>query len=389
MRGHARPDRVPGSTMKFTPAQLNPLNLTRILRSRSAAPRKAPALPPGSLVHVGEQRVDEPGIRVISFGSDGAEVAHAHSGAEAARRAEESAAAGRTTWIQVTGLHDVDTVAQLGEAFGLHPLMLEDILNTESHAKVEISPGSIFVITRLMSIDPASRQADIQHVAVLLLPGGVVVLFLEAETPVFDPVHRRIEGGSGFIRSGKADYLAWALLDAIFDNYLAVIDGIDEELLALEDRLTEEPAEVDVAEIHFAKREIAALHRTVRPTREIAAALLRADSPLLSEQVRPFLHDLHDHAFHIVVRSEDLRDTGASIRDFYLATVSNRMNEVMKILTAIATIFLPLTFLAGVYGMNFEHMPELAKPWGYPVLWLVFLLIAFGMALWFRRLRWF
>ncbi len=199
---------------------------------------------------------------------------------------------------------------------------------------------------------------------------------------------RRIENGNGRIRSAGADYLAWAVLDALVDNYFGVIDALDEAVSHLDDQLQEDAVSIEAAHLYAIRREVTGLHRLVRPLREVANALTRPNSALMTDQSEPFYRDLYDHAIHAIERTEDLRDMTAGLRDFYLSAISNRMNEVMKVLTCFSTIFLPLTFFAGIYGMNFEHMPELGWKWAYPALWIGFVVIAGGMFVLFRRKKW-
>lgn len=354
-------------------------------RSGEGKSNRKPGLPPGMLVHIGEKRADRVVFTATEYDADSAELLATDDVGECLRFADTR----QVTWIHVTGLHDPERIGELGRAFHIHPLILEDILQTNCRPKIEIFDDYVFVVTKLLYYDAANHSIDVQQFSLLVLPDTSVLTFLEAPSPVFDPVMERIRtGGSGRIRTGGADYLAWALLDTVVDHYFSVVDGVDETLDELEEKFEDDPDELEATELYRMKKEINALHRLVRPIREIATLLYRSDCPLLDRETRPFFRDLYDHAIHVLEQTEDLRENASSLRDFFLSQSSYRMNEVMKVLTCFSTIFLPLTFLVGVYGMNFHHMPELDWPWAYPALWGAFLLTAGGMFWFFRRHRW-
>lgn len=295
----------------------------------------------------------------------------------------------RVTWHVVSGLHEVDKISTIGKAFDISNLILEDILNTNARAKIEKRDECIFAITKLITASRDGSSIDAQQFSLLLLPDQTLLTFLEGPTSAFEPVLERIRtGAGGRIRKFGADYLLWALLDAVVDHYLFVIDRFEEKVGALEDRLEQEAVDVDAGELYVLKRDVGRFHRAIRPIREVSASIRRGNSALLREESAPFFVDLNDHVVEVIESTEDLRERAASLRDFYLSTVSNRMNEVMKVLTCFSTIFLPLTFIAGIYGMNFEHMPELGWKWSYPTLWIAFALVAAGMFWLFRKKRW-
>ncbi|MEX2578319.1 MAG: magnesium/cobalt transporter CorA [Verrucomicrobiales bacterium] len=352
---------------------------------RLARKKRPVALSPGSLIHLGQKRAESQEVTLIAYDESSVEI-------EKLRELPEKhhySIPEKVTWFHVTGLHEVEKLSVLGEEFGISNLVLEDILSTGSRPKIEKRDTEIFVVSKLIVIEPGQNTVDVQHLAVLLLPDNVLVTFLEAPSPAFDPVIERIRSGSGGrIRRFGADYLAWALLDAMVDNYLYVIDRLDEAVASMDDRLQLDATDVDTGELYELKRDAGQLYRAIRPIREITGSLNRLDSPLLEERTRPFFTDLNDHGLQVLETTEDLRESVSALRDFYLAAVSNRMNEVMKVLTCFATIFLPLTFIAGIYGMNFEHMPELGVPWAYPAVWGVFALCAAGMLWFFRRKKW-
>lgn len=347
--------------------------------------RRPLAQSPGSLVHRGEKRVDDAQLRLIRFNESLQEIETLDSIPEAGLVGRDDL----VQWLHFTGLHDVDEIAKVGRAFAISSLVLEDILHTGSRSKIENHESEIFIVTRIVTDLEKDGICEVQHFSLLLLPGNLVLTFCETPTPVFDPVIERIRTNvGGRIRRLGADYLAWALLDAIVDNYLSVIDHLDDAVVTIDEKLQLDDRSVHAGEIYALKREINRVFRTIRPIREIAISLLRENETLLTPASRPYYIDLNDHAIQAIETTEYLREGSNSLREFYLSSASHRMNEVMKVLTCFSTIFLPLTFIAGIYGMNFEHMPELQHRWAYPAIWVIFLLCAAGMFWLFRRMRW-
>lgn len=350
------------------------------------ARQAAPGAPPGSLIHIGERRADTISFEIHQYTLESHGVRTFANPADLPDPVPESQ---EVTWTHVEGLHDVESVAALGKKYGLRSLVLEDILNTRSHPKIEISPESIFIVARTLCQIPDSDKFDIQHAAFVLLPNNVLITFLEGPSEVYAPVRQRLEtGGGGRIRKLGADYLLWALLDSIADHYLHSLWTVEEAVNALEDRLQEEPEDIAAEELFSAKKESTNLQRLVRPMVDVATGLTRSDSPLLTKKSRSFFRDLFDHAVQAKETADSIRDQTTALRDFHLAAVSHRMNEVMKVLTCFASIFLPLTFLAGIYGMNFDHIPELHWRWAYPTLWAVFGILIIGMVRYFRKKKW-
>ena len=369
---------------RFRLPQLHKLGFPRLTGNRPVqSEEKEPGLAPGAMVHVGEKRTDETTFEIIQWDAENVDRHTASSAEEAKSFVDDS----KVTWLRITGLHEVEKISELRTVFGVHPLLLEDVLNTAGRAKIEESDDSIFVVLKLIREDPDSGHVDVQQFAALLMP-NLVITFQEAEAGLFEPLERRIDHGRGRIRKAGADYLLWAVLDVIIDNYFVVQDSIDDKIGQLDERLQEDAASVDAAVLYATKKEITELHRLVRPVREMIFHFQRSESQLLTEQSEPFYRDLYDHAIHVIEATEDLRELGSSLRDFYMAAVGHRMNEVMKVLTIFATLFMPITFLAGIYGMNFEHMPELKWPWGYGAVWGLFVLLTVTMIVYFKKKRW-
>jgi len=335
-------------------------------------------------VHFGAKRTDSFSIRTINYDALKIELIENDSIHSTARGVPEE-----VNWHEMSGLHVVEELSQVAQIFDIPSLLVEDVLNTGARPKLEKRDDLIFVVTKMVTFDSELQEIDIQQFSLVLLPDNVLLSFLEGPTTAFDPVIARIKTGSGGrIRNKGGDYLLWALLDVVVDHYLFVLDQLEDLILQLETRMQEDEGSVSTEELYALKREIGILYRAMRPVREISSGLCRSISPLLDEETRPYFVDLNDHALLALETVDHLREGASGLRDFYLSTVSNRMNEVMKVLTCFSTVFLPLTFIAGIYGMNFEHMPELQWKWGYAAVWAFFVVSASVMILLFVRKRW-
>jgi len=338
---------------------------------------------PGTPVFIGEQKRERMRIDILEYWPEFCrEVPDADLQAFAPRSSGES-----VVWIHVTGIHDPERIAGIGARFGLHPLTIEDIVNTGQRPKAELFSDYIYVVLKMMTHDEAADAVEFEHVS-LVLGNRFVLSFQEDEGDIFDAVRERIRAAKGKIRGMKADYLAYSLLDAIVDRYFLVVERVGDRIEEIDDRLLSEPSPHDLQDIHRLKRDLLAVRKAVWPLREEIAALEKGEPPLVHPETRVFLRDLYDHVIQSIEMVETFRDLLAGVHDTYLSTVSNRMNEVMKVLTIISTLFIPLTFIAGVYGMNFEHMPELKWRWGYFAVWGVMGIVTMGMLLFFRRRKW-
>ena len=338
---------------------------------------------PASLVHVGEKRMH--GIKVSStiYGKDRYDVFENVEPSDLPIVDD-----GGQRWIQVRGLSDTAGIARICKTFGVHPLVVEDILNAESNPKVEEYEDHIFTSVKLAWQDPLTHRLDVHQIS-LVLTQGTVISFIEDEIDVFAPLTHRLEMKGSRVRLRGSDYLAYALLDIVADTSLAFIDELEDRLELIEADISSEGALPDLKTVHGTRRQVAEVHRLVRPFRDVSNHFINSGSPLIAETTQPYLRDLHDHAVQAVELTEFLRDHAASLRELYYTTTSHRMNQVMKVLAAISVIFLPLSFLAGVYGMNFVHMPELQFKYGYPILLFSFVLIGSVLAVVFKRKGWF
>jgi magnesium transporter len=291
------------------------------------------------------------------------------------------------TWINVDGVHDVGLIQKLGETFDLHPLIIEDIVHTQQRPKMEESENYIYIVLKMLYLDDAQNETQVEQVS-LVFGKNFVISFQEKEGDIFESIRARLRNGKGRIRKMGTDYLAYSLIDAVVDHYFVILEKDGEKIEELEDKVVSEPKPETLQGIHRLKREMIFLRRSVWPLRELVNSLERGESPLIHKTTRIYLRDIYDHTIQVIDTLETYRDMLSGMHDTYLSSLSNRMNEVMKVLTIIATIFIPLTFIAGIYGMNFEFMPELKWRWAYFGVWGVIFVVAIAMLIYFRRKKW-
>jgi len=338
---------------------------------------------PGELVHVGEKKVDEVKVSVIDYDDKNFQE-------KIIANIEELLPFKDTptvTWININGLHDVDFIEKIGNNFEMHPLTLEDIVNTGQRPKYEDFDQYIFVTLKILMFDEEKKEIISEQVS-LVFGANFVISFQEIEGDVFNPIRERIRNAKGRIRKMGPDYLAYSLLDAVVDNYFSILEKFGEKIEGMEEDLVANPTPQTLQAIHDLKRDAIFLRKSVWPLREVAGGLDRSESILIKKETHIFLRDVYDHTIQVIDTIETFRDMVSGMVDIYLSSVSNRMNEVMKVLTIFAAIFIPLTFMAGVYGMNFEFMPELKWKWGYFALLGLMAVVGFGMLFHFRRKKW-
>jgi magnesium transporter len=329
-------------------------------------------------LHEGENAIE---VRRLVYDANGCEET------EYATLDEDCAPArGKVTWLHVIGLDNFDVLRVVGEAYGLHPLVLEDIINTDQRPKFEDLDTYVHIGLKTLSYS-SGRDLEIEQASVVL-GHGWVLSFEERLDEVFAPVRARLLAGRGRIRALGADYLAHALLDTIVDRYFTVVEDLADRIEDMELEVLDHPDPETLRELQSIKTELLFLRRAVWPLREVISALSRGGTDLVQQSTRIYFDDIYEHIIQIVDTVETLREMASSLLDIYLSSVSNRMNEIMKVLTVISTIFMPLTFVAGVYGMNFRYMPELGWRWGYAATWVVMLAIAGLMIAFFKRRRW-
>ena len=340
-------------------------------------------LPPGTLVHVGEAKTHKATITVIDYDKDECRELHPETVSQCTPLRQKPT----VTWINIDGIHDVELIEQVGQGFGLHPLVLEDIVNTGQRPKFEDYEDYLFVVVKMLYVDAGGDGIVAEQVS-LVLGENFLISFQEAPGDVFEPVRQRIRGDKGRIRKMGNDYLAYSLIDAILDGYFTVLERFGEEVEQLDEPLVSDPTPGLLRRVHRLRGDCAFLRKCAWPLREMVGALERSGSRLISKATSLYLRDLYDHAIRIIDTVEMFRDTVGGMLEIYLSSASNRMNEVMKVLTIIATIFIPLTFIVGVYGMNFTYLPEKDWRWGYPVCWGVMLALGGAMFYGFKRKRW-
>ncbi len=341
--------------------------------------------PPGSLIHIGKRKMEEPKITIIDYQDEQFQE-------KIAGKVEECFPFRETptvTWINIDGIHDVKVIEKIGKHFNLHPLLLEDILNTTQRPKLEDFEDYIFTVLKMLYYkEEKDIRIEAEQVS-FVLGANFLISFQEREGDVFNSVREGLREGKGSIRKKGADYLAYSLLDAIVDNYFLVLEKIGEKIEFMEEKLVKNPDPKLLRTIHELKREIIFMRRSVWPLREIIGALEKIDSPVVKESTKIYLRDVYDHTIQVIETIETFRDIISGMLDIYLSSINNKMNEIMKVLTIIGTIFIPLTFITGIYGMNFVYMPELGWKFGYFAVLLVMLIILIGMIFYFKKKKWF
>ena len=292
------------------------------------------------------------------------------------------------TWLNVDGVHQPEIIEQVGKSFGLHPLVAEDIASTGQRPKMEDFGDYIFVVLSMLMFDEKDNETKTEQVSILFGRDFVVSFQERADGDVFDPIRERLRSNKGKIRKLGADYLAYSLIDAVVDNYFVILEKLGETIEEVEEKVVTNPTSETLQTIHELKREMIFLRKSVWPLREVINRLERSESELINPSTCVYMRDVYDHTIQVMDSVETFRDMLSGMLDIYLSSISNRMNEVMKVLTVISTIFIPLTFVVGLYGMNFRHMPELEQTWGYPAVLILMIAVAILMIVYFRRRKW-
>ena len=339
--------------------------------------------PPGTLAYLGEEPTEPVRITITDYNET-----HLHE--EETQTVEACVPFIDTeavTWIQIEGIHEIPIIEKIGEQFGVEPLLLEDMMNPDQLPKIEVREDYVFIILKSLDYNAAAARVSREQIS-LIIGLNFVISVQENRSRIFTSIQNRLRNAQGRIRRMNSGYLAYALIDIIVDHYFIVLDAIDERIQTSEEDIMTNPSSDVLANINILRGELLLLRRPILPLRDILTEILHGGTPLLDENIHAYFHDVYDHLIQVIQMLEMLRSTVSGLFDIYTSAVSHRMNEVMKVLTIVATFFIPLTFIAGIYGMNFKFMPELETKWGYPIVLLVMLSMSIGMFIFFKLKKW-
>jgi len=369
---------------RIVPKELDPVHHLKVMGRFVRRALKKPGLPPGTVVHTGPKSEERVRISYLDF--------DAQNLTERADVRDVSVLWGlcdspTASWVNVDGLHDTALIERIGERFGIHPLVLEDIAHVGQRPKLEEYDEYLYVVLYQLEWH-GDEEMVVEEQISLVIGSNYVFSFQERPGDDFDPIRERLRTGKGKLRERGSDHLAYALIDATVDNYFTILHRIGSATEQAELELLEEPGQDTMRKLQQIKREMLVVRRAIWPLRDVLATLMRTESALITEDTRVYLRDVHDHAVQVLESVETLRDVVGGMIDLYLSQVALRTNEAMKVLTVMASIFIPLTFIVGVYGMNFDFMPELHTRWGYPAVWAFMISTAVGLLLWFKKRGW-
>ncbi len=344
---------------------------------------KKAGLAPGTLVYVGKKRISKVKISVIDYNKDNVEEKVVKKIEDVFPYKDKS----NITWININGIHDINLIEKIGKNFNLHPLIMEDIVSTRQRPKIEDFGDYLFVVLKMLYYNEKDHKINVEQLS-LIVGSNYVISFQEVEGDIFDSIRERIKDKKRKIRQKGTDYLAYALMDSVVDNYFSILEIIGEKIEGIEGKIIKNPSVESLQIINNLKREIIFLRKSIWPLRELLSSLSRSESKLIKKETEVYFRDVYDHTIQVIDTVETSRDMLSGMLDIYLSSISNRMNEVMKVLTVFASIFIPLTFVAGVYGMNFDIMPELRWKYSYFILLGIMFSIGIGMFMYFKRKKW-
>ena len=354
-----------------------------LIRKISKQSKKS-GMAPGTMVHVGERKTEQVTISCISYNKD---VVFEQDNIQF-EKIPEYIKSDCVNWLNIDGLHEISVIQEIGRLYDIHPLVLEDIVNTGQRPKYEDYESYLFIVLKMLSYDRDSHSIKSEQVSVILI-NNLVITFQEQSGDVFDSIRIRIRNDKGRIRKLNADYMAYSLLDAIVDSYYSILETEADLIEKLEDQVFVDPQPDVVHKIHTIKGDLHVLRKANWASREMLGSLVKNETGFFSDTTMPYMLDVFDHSNGVADSVDTFREMLSSLLDLYLSSVSHKMNSVMKVLTIIATIFIPLTFIAGIYGMNFDYMPECDWKWGYPTVLAVMGGLGFVMLMLFKRNRWF
>ncbi len=348
-----------------------------------------PGQSPGTLTYVGKETLRDTKVTLTEYNQKEYKKTELTTLKECTMlRPSRSAAQPLNAWINVDGINNTEVISAIGKAFDLHPLLQEDVLNTQQKPKIEFYEGTIFVVLKMLDFNPATKEVETEHLSLVLGSNYVISFQEEREGDVFDPVRLRLTNALGRVRRLGADYLFYALIDTIVDNYFVVLENVGEKLQTLEEEIINKTSNEALRNLYAQKRGLIFQRKSIWPVREIVNTLVREETPLIREETQIYLRDVYDHTIQVIDTVESYRDLTASLLDIYLSSLSNRMNNIMKVLTIVSTIFMPLSFVVGVYGMNFDNMPELHWHYGYYAVWGIILMVSASMLYFVWRKGW-
>lgn len=350
---------------------------------KSSHMKKKAGQAPGMLVHVGEKKVETVKITVIDYDENG----YREIPISSPSQCEPFLSSPTISWFNIQGLHDTSLIEEISLQYNLDPLIMEDILNTYQRPKCEILDSYIYVVMKVINYNDEKQTVEFEQIS-LILNQKTVLCFMENSGDMFGSIRNRIKNSRWRTRKYGADYLFYALIDSVIDHYFLMLEKLGEKLEELQELATIEPSDEILGRIYGMRKEVILIRRSVWPLRELFRNLQDDDLLLISDQTRTYMKDVYDHVIQIIDTVEMYRDLSSSLMDIYLTMVSNKMNSVMKVLTIISTIFIPLTFLAGIYGMNFEYMPELKWRWAYSAVWGIMITMGVVMLAYFKKKRW-
>jgi magnesium transporter len=353
------------------------------MAAKKANKIKKAGLPPGSVVYTGSKKDEQVDISLIEFNAD----MFRHEKNCQVSKLKGYISPDTTTWINVNGIHNTDIIEDIGKQFNIHPLVLEDIVNIQHRPKVEDLGDYIFFTCKLLD-ESKENSIDNPDQISLLLGSGWIISFMEQPTHIFNEFIERIEQSKGIVRTRKADYIFYRIIDIIIDNYFYITDQTSDTLVLMDEAIIKDDKEGLNKDIHDFKKLLTKLRKVIVPLRDSLNTILRDDYELISEPVTHYIRDAYEHILQITEIVESQRDTAGGLLDLYMTAISNKMNQIMQVLTMFATIFIPLTFIAGIYGMNFDYMPELHWKYGYLTVWGLMLAVGIGFVIYFRRKKW-
>ena len=340
-------------------------------------------LPPGTLLFTGEQKMEQVEYSVIQYNENFFEELFPKDPEEIIRLIDTSK---NVLWINVDGIHDAEVIETLCSKLLVHKLTMEDVLSVGQRPKLDEHPEYLHAVIKMFMIDEDNTIIDEQ--ISFILHKNILISFQEKQGDVFDAVRKRIQEGKGYIRKRKSDYLLYALIDSVVDHYFVILENLGELIESIEMELLENPTKQTLNKLHTIRRETLELRRSVYPLREVISRLEKIDESIINPEVRVFIRDLYDHTIQVIDTIEVMRESALALMDLYMNSISNKLNEIMKVLTIMASIFIPLTFVAGVYGMNFVNMPELEWHYGYYLILGFMLLMVVGMLGYFKSKKW-